>query len=468
MKKRSMKKKNVGSSATFVKSRNLSVKEGAAAAVMDGAGHSYITPFAIALNANNLQIGFLSSFIGLMGPLSQLYGSKLMEKYDRKTIVVKSVFIQSLLWLPVIILAFLYYFNIWRGLIPILLIIIYSIVKIAGGFPFPAWFSWMGDLVPQNIRGKFFSKRNRIKGIVTLIAFLSGALLLDFFKTKGFVLLGFAILFFVAMIARLISAKLLAKKHSIKLKLKKGYYFSIWQFMKIMPKNNFGRFVIFVSLINFAVAIAGPFFAVYILRYLGFSYLWFMLINASSTVFAFFILPFWGKFSDKYGNLKTLRISSFLIPFVPILWIFSASKIYLLLVPGLLGGIAWSAFQLASRNFIYDAVSKQRRALCITYYDIFIGIGIFVGAALGGLIATFAKISFMNIYLFIFLISGLLRFVFLLYILPTIKEVRKTKSPDILFKGFGFMENLEDQVVWYKDAYWKNNPKNIYYNLPKK
>src|SRR3989338_1161875 len=244
----------------------LSIKEGSAASVMGATGESYITPFALALNANNAQIGFLSSFSGLFGPLSQLAGSKLMEKFSRRKIIVKAATSQALMWLPILLLGLLFWKNLFASALPVILIIFYSIYIIAGSIAGPAWFSLLGDIIPEKIRGRYFSRRNRITGAVALVFTLLAAFLLDFFKTKGIVLIGFSILFFVACIFRLMSARLFSKHYEPELKLEKGYYFTLLQFIKKMPGNNFGRFVLYVSLMHLATSIAGPFFAVYMLK----------------------------------------------------------------------------------------------------------------------------------------------------------------------------------------------------------
>lgn len=51
---------------------------------MDGAGSRYITPYALAIGANNTQIGLLTSIPSLLGNLSQLFTSKIIEKTSRK------------------------------------------------------------------------------------------------------------------------------------------------------------------------------------------------------------------------------------------------------------------------------------------------------------------------------------------------------------------------------------------------
>lgn len=414
------------------KSLKTSIKEGSASSVMTGFGDSYITPYALTLNANNAQIGFLTSFTNLFAPIAQLFGSKLMEKYSRKSIVSKFVFIQALTWILMISLGFLFFKNIIPGLIPIALIIIYVSYAIIGAIPGPSWFSWMGDIVPESMRGKYFSKRNLICGIIALIAMLVGAFILDIFATRGYVLLGFSLLFFLAMVGRLFSAYYFTKQYEPKLELRKGYYFSFFSFIRNSLNNNFGRFTIFVALIHFGTNIAGPFFAVYMLKELEFNYTTYMLVNISATVFSLLIMPYIGKVADKFGNRELLRFGGLLIPVMPFLWLFSPNPYYLAFVPQLVGGIGWAAFNLGVSNYIYDNVTPERRGICVSYFNIFAGVGIFLGASIGGLIAEYAPVKLISIFFFLFILSGLTRGIVSIIFLPRLNENRKVQKGSLL------------------------------------
>jgi hypothetical protein len=91
-------------------SKKLSIIEGSFWSVMDGFGSRYITPYALALGATNFAIGLLSSLPPLLGNLAQLPVIRLMKKRKRKNIVMTSVFTQALLWLPIILAGFFYFF----------------------------------------------------------------------------------------------------------------------------------------------------------------------------------------------------------------------------------------------------------------------------------------------------------------------------------------------------------------------
>lgn len=410
------------------KSLKHSIHEGSWSSVMNGFGTNYITPFALTLKASNFQIGLISSFVGLITPLSQLYGSRLMEKKSRKTIVVKYVFLQALLWLPILFLVLLAWQGIGQTALPWMLILFYIIMMISGSIATPAWFSWMGDLIPENKRGKYFSTRNKVNSSVLLVSMLLASFLMDFFRTKGIILAGYGILFAIAFTGRMISQGIFRKHYEPKLKLEKGYYFSFSQFVKTGIKTNFGKFTSFVALLYLSVMVASPFFAVYMLEELQLSYKLFIIITASTTFYSLIFLSALGKISDKIGNKFLLKLAVALIAIHPILWTFSSNIYYLIFMPQLLSGLGWAAFGLSSANFIYENVKPIHRGLCITYYNVLIGIGVFFGAIIGGLLAQNISLSFISTFLFVFIISGILRLLMVLIFIPQIKETRKFKK----------------------------------------
>ncbi|MBI2044717.1 MFS transporter [Candidatus Pacearchaeota archaeon] len=426
----------------FYDARRHSIKEGIFAAARTSFGDSYVAPFAIAIKASNSVVALLTSVLGLLGPLSQVFGSKLIGKESRKRILTKTVFIEAMMWVPFILIAALFYFNIITNLLPLTLLFFFSTYTIFQNLGHPAWFSWMGDIVEEKHRGRWFSKRNLITGFAAVIIAILAALLLDFFKKQNLELAGFSILFLLALVSRLISLKILKKQYEPKLKVKDKAYFSFKEFFLNAKNNNFGRFTIYRAMIALSSAICASLVAVYLIRDLRFSYTNYMLIIMGGTFLSLFSMEIWGKFADKYGNYKAVIISSIVIPIIPILWILHASIWYLLFIPSLIEGIAWAGMNLATGNFIYDNVSPQKRGLAVSYLNMMWGIGVFIGATVSAILIKFLNTSFITPIIAIFIISAIARALVAAIGLSKIREVRKTKSiPNtksfihIVFKG---------------------------------
>ena len=153
--------------------------------------------------------------------------------------------------------------------------------------------------------------------------------------------------------------------------------------------------------------------------------------------------------------MDLLIIGGFLIFLVPLLWIFSSNIIYLFVIE-LFSGVIWAGFNLASGNYIFDAVTREKRHLCVAYLNVLRGIGIFIGSILGGYLATIINLEFMNTILFLFLVSAVLRLSIAFIFLPRLREVRQVKKWSMyraihyhpLQGRHGFMRGLLDWVYF--------------------
>lgn len=420
--------------------RNYSMKEGIFISGRNSFGNNYLAPFAIAVNASNFIVAFLTSITGILGSLSQLKGSQLIKKKNRKNIVLKTVLFESLIWIPLIMIAILYNRGIYTSIIPFLILFFFGAFIILSNLSYPAWFSWMGDIVNDKFRGQFFSKRSLIIGFVSVILTIISASFLDYAKSNNFLMQGFMILFALAFIARFLSFRTLIKQYEPELKIKKADYFSFKQFVKKAPTNNLGKLSIYRFFLTIANTISSSLIAIYLLRNLSLSYLVYMGILISISLFSLIIIEFWGKFADKYGNYRAIEISSILLITLPFLWILNKNPIYLLLIPAAINGIAWAGFNLAEVNFIYDNVKPEKRGLAISYYNTFGGIGIFIGAMIGAILIKFVNITFIEPIIAIFILGGILRLVVVAIGIPKIKEIRKTQK----FRG---IESIEDIIL---------------------
>ena len=400
------------------KSLKHSIKDGCGWATMVGFGENYISPFAIALNATNQQIALLASIPQLLSSLFQLIAAKITDLVkNRKKIILYGVLIQALIWLPLFYIPFITK-NIY------FLIAFVSVYFIAGSFGAPAWNSWMGELVEEDKRGKYFGFRNKIMGFFTVVSISLAGFILSKFKQVN-VFYGFGIIFMIGLIARAFSTFYIKKMYEPQYIVEKKDYFSFVDFVKKMRKTNYGIFVLFMFFLRFSVFVAGPFFAVYMLRDLNFSYMTYTIVTVTATIITFITMTYWGKYADRFGNRNILTITSYLVPLAPILWLFSTNIVYLIFIQ-IFTGFIWAGFELSAANFIFDTVKPKNRAKCVSYYNVFNGLGMFFGSMVGGALALkLVKPSFlMSSLQLLFLISGILRLFVVLYFIPKIKEVR--------------------------------------------
>ncbi|MDD5433871.1 MAG: MFS transporter [Nitrospira sp.] len=415
-------------------SRSLSyaVKDGVYFSIMSGIGEIYISPFAIFLKATNSQIGFLASIPPLLGAFVQLLSINILNKIrNRMTVILSGVISQAFTWIPILLLPFLF-----RPYAPYLLILCVTAYFAAGNLGTPAWTSLMGDIVPEKTRSTYFGYRNKVMSIFSLGALGLGGFILHLTEKSGNTWAGFFILFSTAMIARFLSAYCLSRIANKPYKVDGKDDFGLLEFFAGFRSSSFVRFVVFVGLMHLSVMMAGPFFSVYMLRDLHFSYLQFMAVSAMAVLVQYLTLHNWGKFGDKFGNRKILVITGFTLPVVPLLWLFSSSFYYILIIQ-MLAGLSWAGFSLSMGNFIFDSISSPQLAKCFAVFNVLIAAGTFIGAITGGWLSNYLPVSLsfygLNIIMksnlqWLFLISGILRLCIAAVFLPQITEMRDVEA----------------------------------------
>lgn len=401
------------------KSLRYSVLDGTFASMMVGFGESFFSAFAVFLKANNMQLGLLGSLPQVLGSLSQLFSSRLIKLFrSRKRLVCISALLEGLMYIPI---ALVFFFGTLRVIYLILFVCLYWMFGRTLG---PAWNSWMGDLVDERKRGSYFGKRNKVTGFASFTALLLGGYILQHF-TNGVInqYIGFAVVFCLALISRIISFVYLTKKYEPKYEIVPEADFSFFDFIKKIGSTNYGLLVVYLCLTSFAVFLAGPFFVAYMLYDLKFSYMTYTIVIAAAVIIKFTSMPVWGKASDKFGARKVLGLAGFLMPLVPLLWLFSGEVLYLIIIQ-MFSGFVWAGLELSSFNFIFDTTTPQKRATCVSYYNVLNGIAMFTGAVIGGLIVRYNNFLWSK-YLLVFFMSSIARYIVAFVLIPKLKEVRQ-------------------------------------------
>ncbi|MEJ2296758.1 MAG: MFS transporter, partial [Candidatus Lokiarchaeota archaeon] len=153
------------------------------------------------------------------------------------------------------------------------------------------------------------------------------------------------------------------------------------------------------------------------------------------------------RFSDKFGNVKLLRIGGIIIPFIPFLWIIFKSPLQIILGIQVWSGIGWTSFNLAASNFIYDNIPSKKRGKYIALYNLLIGVSITFGGFIGSIIITFVDIMMIDPFHLVFLLSGIVRIIAIVLLMPKVKEVRVLTKPIFNVKDLSIYKWLYDLTL---------------------
>jgi len=420
-----------------------SVYEGIFATILLSSAVSFIVPFAVYLGANALEVGFISAFPALLAAWAQLLSMWLIKKFNsKKWLIIGLVIIQSALFIPIALTPFIFQTNqvVW-------LIIFYTLSLIFGSLATPPWNSWMKEIIPSEIIGSFFGFRNSIIGGVSLIFFLIFGFSLKLFEIElAFIFLG---IFLIASLSRFISAILFIKITENKCDIFFEKEQNFLEFAKELRNSNFGLFVLYGSLMSFAISLTGPFVSFHLLNNIGLKndYIMYTLIISSTLVATLISMPYWGKLIDKYGMIKILKASSFLVALFPLLYIAVRTPEGLIFVQ-FIDGLIFAGFNLALANFVYNVSSQQKIIKYVSYQAVFFGTGTFLGASISGFIQSI-NINFWfltNAFFVMCLISFILRYIFyktLINKVSEVKQVEQIASRQIVFSVITFTPVFE-------------------------
>jgi MFS family permease len=285
--------------------------------------------------------------------------------------------------------------------------------------------SWMADLVPPSVRGRLFAWRGRIFAAVSLGCSLATGLLARRYTSETAPWVFFTVVFSIAALLRLGCAFCLTRQHEPPPQV-------------VGERSAFPRmsheFVIFAvasALLNGCAAMAGPFFGVWFLRDLHFSYFTLAVCSCATIIGSMVSLPLWGRLADATGNRRVMQVTAFLTALVPLPYLLSETP-HMIWLYNFYSGVAWAGYSLSSFNFMLAAAGTDRPERAISYAAAATGIAVFLFGLLGGWLATRLPVFWTWQLRSVFGLSGLLRLVVVLVLFRMLGRIELALPPHML------------------------------------
>jgi MFS family permease len=416
-----------------------------------------LTGFTRALGAGDLVYGVIMA-MPVVGGVLQIFASYFIENTGRrKMIFLISGLIHRLIWIPIAIIPLLVpaqnkLMIIWA--VTVLITLASSANSITG----IAFWSWMGALVPMEIRGRFFSRRTMISTIAGALAGLAAG---KYLGTEPS-LKQFSIIFFVVALIGTIDIILFIwiKNPLMEVPKEKIPFFQL--FFEPYGNRNYVRYITFVTVWNFGINIAGPFFNVYLNEHLKMSYfLMSLFAQVAANVATVIFIRHWGRFVDKYGNKPIISLCTSVIIILPFIWCFATpSNYWPILCLNFAAGIFWPGYEIASNNLAIWLAPEKNRSIYIANFALITSVfGIALANICGGLFMEYTrpllaqwKIPFisgqkLNSFHLLFIMSGLIRLIAHVFFLHRAKEENE-KSPRLVLDDiFRFMKPKTENYI---------------------
>lgn len=370
---------------------------------MVGIGETYVVAFVLAIGLGEVTAGLVGSVPLLAGGLMQMLSPKAIRLLgSHKRWVVTCAAIQAVSFVPFIIGAFVGSFS------AVGILLTASIYWAAGLATGPAWNTWIGTVVPSNVRPKFFAVRTRASQAAVFLGFLIGGLALHFAAANDHVLLAFAGLFGMAAICRLVSTVFLALQSEPTPLPHDMCDVPLREILSRLRSTDGGRLLVYLAAVQAAVQMAGPFFTPFMLEELSFNYGTFTLLISVAFLAKIVALPAWGRYAQRAGAWKLLWIGGIGIAPLSAGWLVSQSMAWLLVLQ-VIGGVTWAAYELAFFLLFFESIPARERTSMLTFYNL-INTAAWVGGTLIGAAILYAVGTGYSSYLLLFGLSSVCRF----------------------------------------------------------
>ena len=223
-----------------------------------------------------------------------------------------------------------------------------AVQQAATAFVGVAWTSWISDLVPPRLRGRFFGRRNLVcnaLGAATAaVAGLAVRAAGDDPLPTFLALIGAGVGF------RLVSLSFLsAQPEPHPARSAPGGL--LRQLRRPLAHPTFRRYLAFGGLWGFSVNLASPFFTVYMIEEAGVGADVALAFAALGTVSNLAGQRVWGPLCDRYGDHQVLRTAGLAAALQPLWWLLTGPEgagYALMAALSATGGFAWAGVALAT------------------------------------------------------------------------------------------------------------------------
>jgi MFS family permease len=348
-------------------------------------GGPLLAAFLLALGASPAQIGLVAA-LPLLAGLVQPLGAELIRRRGgwRKPVCLAAVCTDLLLW-PVSLAA--------TFLLPpptalVVILTVLSIQYAAESISAVAWTSWISDLVPPRLRGRYFGHRNVVTNALGAVAAAGAGFVIQW--AGPHVRVAFGGLILLGMACRGVSITFLSRHPEPEpSRSPEGSFFA--RLRQPLEHEGFGRFITYATVWNLAVHLAAPFFTVYMIREGGIGADTVMLFTALGTAANLVGQRLWGPLCDRWGDASVLRLAGFLVAVQPLWWLFTSPSGWgPALMGGLiaLGGFAWGGHLLAHGNLMMGLAPSLGKTSYFATQAALSGLFGALGPLLGGALAT--------------------------------------------------------------------------------
>jgi len=252
-----------------------------------------------------------------------------------------------------------------------------------------AWTSWMGELVPSSVRGRYFGRRSALCAFAAVCASLLAGFVLDLGRNRAHAGAALSALTLVACATGVFTTLLLRRQHEPR-RATAPEAAPLREALAPIHDERARSLLAFQLAWSAAGGIAAAFYPLHMIGSLRMGFTRMALYAAAVAAFRMLAAPLWGAVMDRGGARPVLLASAVALSFSPVLWIFAAEdRLWPLAIDAAMSGAANAGLSLATFTLPLALSRPSTRSFYVGAVAAAGGLAAGVGSAAGGAMVRF-------------------------------------------------------------------------------
>jgi len=345
----------------------------------------FIVKFATKLGVDDVMLSVVAS-IPVLAAAAQVVTAWVYERAGdgRRRITIGSLLAARVLWLVPAALALGWLGERDHVAIFVAVVTLSSLLTTTGVH---GWQSWMSDLVPGPVRGRYFGVRGAVCAIVALVVGYGGGRALDVLEARRSGA-GFAAVYGAAAVAGVLAfVAMRAQTHPpVRGEGRHVPFALLWR--EIWGRPDFRRVFVFFTAWNVGLGVAMPFWAKYMDVGLSMSSDAIAVQGALGAVVGIALSAAWGRLIDAVGTRPVLLVNAISIACIPFIWLAaSPDRVWPVWVDCVAVGVFWTGFNLTALSVPLSLAPARGGAVFLGVLAALSGVAMGASALAGGFVS---------------------------------------------------------------------------------
>lgn len=340
---------------------------------------SILTGMMLYLGASSKQLAAVASIPFLVQMLNPVSAWLVSNLGSRLSFMMWAGLIGRGIWMVPVVLPLL---GLPGSMLPTIMLAVVFFSALFQNSMGPAWASLMSEVVPDRIRGRYFSFRTGLHGVIGTTSMLGAGWFLDRAPAPA----GFQMVMLVAVIFALTGIRLYGFHHEPRMVHPNT---SLLRMVKEPFRDaNFRKFLRFAMYWNASVMLAAPFVIPYFFTHLKMTYTQIAVWAAIAAVASLIIGTWWGKVADRVGHKQVLKVTTFIAGTAhPACWMLATpGNLTFIWISGIMDALSWGGINVAMFNLSVVTAPRDKRMMYLAVIGAVTGITGFSAGLMSGVL----------------------------------------------------------------------------------